>query len=152
MLNHTRSHTQEKLVGCPNCGGIYASNTKFFDHCIRQIPLDCEWENFLLGKVFRLSHLCLKIFEQRYVHYSVIQYLSSSPAQQFQCSHCSRRYANERLLRDHVRHHINHYKCSQCEMTVPNKSTLAAHIRYRHSSHRPHKCPQCGRGYVLFAV
>ncbi|KAG0710740.1 Histone H4 transcription factor [Chionoecetes opilio] len=112
LRDHARSHTQEKIVGCPNCGGIFASNTKFFDHCLRQIPLE---------------------------------------AQQYQCSHCSRRYANERLLRDHVRHHINHYKCTECDMTVPNKSTLAAHMRYRHKKDKPHKCLQCGRGFTLLA-
>lgn len=109
LRDHVRSHTQEKIVGCPNCGGIYSSNTKFYDHCTRQIPLD---------------------------------------SQQHQCSHCSRRYANERLLRDHVRHHINHFKCNECDMTCPNKSTLAAHIRYRHSKERPHKCLHCGRGFA----
>ncbi|XP_045621239.1 histone H4 transcription factor [Procambarus clarkii] len=110
--DHTRSHTQEKIVGCPNCGGIYASNTKFFDHCIRQLPLD---------------------------------------SQQFQCSLCSRRYANERLLRDHVRHHINLYKCGECDMSCPNKSALAAHTRYRHAKEKPFKCTQCGRGFTLIA-
>ncbi|KAK8745517.1 hypothetical protein OTU49_000238 [Cherax quadricarinatus] len=112
LRDHTRSHTQEKLIGCPNCGGIYASNTKFFDHCIRQIPLN---------------------------------------SQQFQCSHCSRRYGNERLLRDHVRHHINLYKCNECDMTCPNKSALAVHVRYRHTKDKPHKCPHCGRGFTLIA-
>ncbi|XP_042222717.1 histone H4 transcription factor-like isoform X2 [Homarus americanus] len=109
LRDHSRSHTQEKVVGCPNCGGIYASNTKFYDHCTRQIPL-----------------------------YS----------QQYQCSHCSRKFANERLLRDHVRHHINHFKCNECDMTCPNKSALAVHVRYRHSTERPHKCLQCGRGFT----
>lgn len=108
LKDHVRSHTQEKIVGCPNCGGIFASNTKFFDHCTRQMPLE---------------------------------------AQQYQCSHCSRRYATERLLRDHVRHHINHFKCSECDMTVPNKSALAAHVRYRHRKDKPHKCIECGRGF-----
>ncbi|KAK8377448.1 hypothetical protein O3P69_013824 [Scylla paramamosain] len=110
LRDHVRSHTQEKIVGCPNCGGIFASNTKFFDHCTRQMPLE---------------------------------------AQQYQCSHCSRRYANERLLRDHVRHHINHYKCPECDMTVPNKSALAAHVRYRHRKDKPHKCMECGRGFTV---
>lgn len=112
LRDHVRSHTQEKLVGCPNCGGIFASNTKFFDHCFRQIPLE---------------------------------------SQKYQCSHCSRRYANERLLRDHVRHHINHYKCPECDMTVPNKSTLVAHMRYRHRKDKPHKCLQCGKGFTLLS-
>lgn len=84
-----------------------------------------------------------------YLHYileMVTNVIFTFTAQKFQCSHCSRRYANERLLRDHVRHHINHYKCPECDMTVPNKTTLVSHVRYRHRKDKPHKCLQCGKG------
>ncbi len=33
---HLRSHTQERQVGCPVCGGLFANRVKFFDHCVRQ--------------------------------------------------------------------------------------------------------------------
>jgi uncharacterized C2H2 Zn-finger protein len=42
LADHVRSHTQEKLVGCPTCGGLFATKTKFFDHCKRQVPVECE--------------------------------------------------------------------------------------------------------------
>ncbi|KAF3840732.1 hypothetical protein F7725_006594 [Dissostichus mawsoni] len=33
LREHLRSHTQEKLVACPGCGGMYANNTKLLrDH------------------------------------------------------------------------------------------------------------------------
>lgn len=32
---HIRHHSQEKLVACPNCGALFASFTKFIDHCSR---------------------------------------------------------------------------------------------------------------------
>ncbi|KAG7176949.1 Histone H4 transcription factor-like [Homarus americanus] len=90
---------------------------------------------------------------------TVVEYMLPTPSSmtivpgrflciQYQCSHCSRKFANERLLRDHVRHHINHFKCNECDMTCPNKSALAVHVRYRHSTERPHKCLQCGRGFT----
>ncbi|KAJ4448928.1 hypothetical protein ANN_00320 [Periplaneta americana] len=104
LADHVRSHTQEKLVGCPTCGGLFASKTKFFDHCKRQVPLE------LLG---------------------------------YQCSHCSKYYPSERLLRDHMRHHVNHYKCTFCDMTCPTPSSLASHIRYRHIDSKPFKCNFC---------
>lgn len=36
LREHMRSHTQERLVACPTCGSMFASNTKFFDHLHRQ--------------------------------------------------------------------------------------------------------------------
>ncbi|KAE8592340.1 hypothetical protein XENTR_v10018735 [Xenopus tropicalis] len=61
----------------------------------------------------------------------------------FQCSHCSKRFATERLLRDHMRNHVNHYKCPLCDMTCPLPSSLRSHIRFRHSDERPFKCQHC---------
>uniref|UniRef100_A0A8C5N4W5 Histone H4 transcription factor n=1 Tax=Leptobrachium leishanense TaxID=445787 RepID=A0A8C5N4W5_9ANUR len=104
LREHLRSHTQEKVVSCPNCGGMFANNTKFYDHLRRQMSLD--------------QH-------------------------RFQCSHCSKRFATERLLRDHMRNHVNHYKCPLCDMTCPLPSTLRTHIRFRHSDERPYKCQHC---------
>ncbi|XP_027129285.1 histone H4 transcription factor isoform X1 [Larimichthys crocea] len=104
LKEHLRSHTQEKVVACPGCGGMYASNTKFFDHIIRQ---------------------------------------SAMEGQRFQCSHCSKRFATERLLRDHMRTHVSHYKCPLCDMTCPSPSSLRNHIKFRHSNEKPYSCEYC---------
>ncbi|CAK8673778.1 unnamed protein product [Clavelina lepadiformis] len=61
----------------------------------------------------------------------------------FQCTHCSRTFATERLLKDHMRHHVNHYKCPKCAMTCPNPSGLKHHMRYKHSDERPFSCQYC---------
>lgn len=100
---------------------------------------DIQSTTFYINQVYPSTYLPTSPKE-------IIEIIFSITAQQYQCSHCSRRYANERLLRDHVRHHINHYKCPECDMTVPNKSTLVAHVRYRHRKDKPHKCLQCGKG------
>lgn len=42
LREHLRSHTQEKVVACPTCGGMFANNTKFLDHIRRQTSLDHE--------------------------------------------------------------------------------------------------------------
>lgn len=42
LREHMRCHTKEKTAACPDCGATFASNTKFHDHCKRQIPLDCK--------------------------------------------------------------------------------------------------------------
>lgn len=104
LREHLRSHTQEKVMSCPTCGGMFANRTKFFDHIRRQ---------------------------------------TADEELHFQCSHCSKRFATERLLRDHMRNHVNYYKCHLCDMTCPLPSSLQAHIRFRHSDERPHKCQFC---------
>ena len=43
LRDHVRSHTQEKVIGCPNCGGIFSCNTKFSDHCERQAPVQRKY-------------------------------------------------------------------------------------------------------------
>lgn len=40
LREHMRCHTKEKTCACPDCGITFASNTKFHDHCRRQIPID----------------------------------------------------------------------------------------------------------------
>lgn len=46
LREHLRSHTQEKIVACPTCGGMFANNTKFFDHIRRQTTIEGIGRNF----------------------------------------------------------------------------------------------------------
>ncbi|XP_062596900.1 histone H4 transcription factor-like [Saccostrea cucullata] len=107
LREHLRSHTQEKIIACTVCGGLFSPRTKFLDHMKRQEETDVQ---------------C------------------------YQCSHCDKRYTTERLLRDHVRHHVNQYKCPCCDMTCPTPSSLKTHLRYRHTTQAPYKCDHCGHG------
>merc|ERR1719228_933402 len=36
LREHLRCHSQEKMVACPICGGLFASRAKFLDHVKRQ--------------------------------------------------------------------------------------------------------------------
>lgn len=109
LRDHLRSHTQEKLMACPVCGGMFASRTKFQDHIIRQATVNDD-DDQNVG---------------------------------FECGYCYRKFASERLLRDHMRHHVSHYKCPYCAMTCPNPSSLHSHITYRHSTEKNYSCQYC---------
>ncbi|XP_071449671.1 histone H4 transcription factor [Hetaerina americana] len=104
LRDHLRSHTQEKMVGCPVCGGVFATRAKYYDHCKRQIPLEMHG---------------------------------------YQCSHCFKFYPSERLLKGHMRLHVNHYKCPFCDMTCPGPASLSNHIRFRHLDEKPFQCELC---------
>jgi len=104
VKEHMRMHTQEKCIGCPQCGGMFCNKTKFSDHIARQ---------------------------------------QSEAVQIFHCQYCSKKFGLERLLRNHMRQHVNHYKCPLCDMTCAFPANLRHHIQYKHSEYRPHCCPRC---------
>jgi len=103
LREHMRCHSQEKLVACPTCGGLFSNRAKFLDHVRRQN----------VGKL------------------------------QYPCKTCGKAFPVERLLRDHMRSHVNQYQCPACDMTCPTPSTLATHMRYRHTTERPLACQFC---------
>ena len=61
----------------------------------------------------------------------------------FSCSVCGKKFALERLLKDHRRAHVNSYRCPHCNMSCPTPSTLASHITYRHTKEKPFNCEFC---------
>jgi len=63
--------------------------------------------------------------------------------QQLCCTICDKTFMLPRLLKDHMRSHVNQYPCHSCSKTCPTPSTLANHIRYRHTTERPHQCQFC---------
>ncbi|KAI5098779.1 MBD2 (methyl-CpG-binding protein)-interacting zinc finger protein, partial [Silurus meridionalis] len=67
----------------------------------------------------------------------------AEPEDSLTCAHCDKGFANERLLRDHVRQHVNHIKCPLCDMTCTSLSTLKIHIKFRHCDERPFPCDFC---------
>lgn len=127
LREHLRSHTQEKVVACPSCGGMYANNTKFFDHIKRQSATEGEAPGYRLWQAHIITVSTLFSFSSLHL---IIVTLSArvfvGVGQRFQCSHCSKRFATERLLRDHMR---THGQCcqlllSQCSLWPQKSSTV----------------------------
>ncbi len=102
LKDHLKSHSAERVIACPTCGGLFASRAKFFDHCQRQL---------------------------------------NGVESGLKCSYCQKTFPTERLLRDHMRSHINTFQCPLCTMTCPSATSMNKHMTYRHSEERPYACP-----------
>jgi hypothetical protein len=48
-------------VGCPTCGGLFATKTKFFDHCKRQVPLESKLQTYSLSLFVTNTQVRFKI-------------------------------------------------------------------------------------------
>ena len=110
--------------------------------------ISCKWKDCTskVGTVSKLKdHLrvhsqerfvacpvCGGLFTNRSKFYDHCKRQAPESSQHFKCSYCNKKFATERLLRDHMRAHVNHYKCPLCEMTCPKPSGLAQHMAYRH--------------------
>ena len=104
LVDHMRTHTQEKSIACNGCGLLFSNATRLRDHLQRQAtPSD-------------------------HAHF---------------CSICKKSYLTERLLKEHLRKHINTTKCPHCAMTCISPSSLLRHIMYRHSNNKPFICGIC---------
>ncbi|XP_055695741.1 histone H4 transcription factor [Lutzomyia longipalpis] len=68
---------------------------------------------------------------------------------EYVCPLCHRLFATQRLLKNHLRLHVNCHKCHLCDMTCPSMAHLTIHIRHRHMEERPFKCPLCPFKSVL---
>lgn len=63
------------------------------------------------------------------------------------CTFCHKCFQSERILREHIRKHVNSLKCPHCELTCNAPSRLLSHIRHRHIESKPHSCLICHKKF-----
>ncbi|XP_018319496.1 histone H4 transcription factor-like isoform X2 [Agrilus planipennis] len=152
------------------CQGIYGNVFYFYNHikqhvncfpayCSKNEIIECQWMgcSFKCSSQYKLAdHLrshtkekmvacptCEATFATKTKFYDHRKRQLPVEEQSYQCSQCTKMFPSERLLKDHIRSHVNHYKCPMCDMTCPKPSSLATHIRFRHFSERPVTCSLC---------
>ncbi|KAF5269873.1 hypothetical protein FQA39_LY08545 [Lamprigera yunnana] len=153
-----------------NCGSSFNDVYTFYGHirqhihsnptyCKNNETISCLWRgcSYKFPSQYKLSdHIrthtkervaacptCGAMFSTKTKFYDHRKRQLPIEVQNYQCSQCSKLFPSERLLRDHMRSHINHYKCTMCDMTCPKPSALAKHFRYRHLPERPIQCKIC---------
>lgn len=135
VKTHCRRHTGEKVVACFNCGGMFATNAVFEDHCVRQVGQFPDRLLSLKDEIFQVVPL---------------KKLQAQATEDTRCETCGKSFPSERILRSHARRHINSFKCSYCDMTLSAPSALSKHIRYKHINYRPFHCQYCSFTFVSF--
>lgn len=76
LRDHIRCHTKEKAIACPDCGQMFASTTKFIDHCKRQIPIEGMYRVCCLYYFFHSRTSAIKSI--KFVAISFTQFKDSS--------------------------------------------------------------------------
>ncbi|KAK0178151.1 hypothetical protein PV328_002128 [Microctonus aethiopoides] len=166
LKDHVRCHSKEKLVACPTCGALFASNTKFHDHCRRQISIEvqgfqCSYcTKFYPTERILSEHMRFHLFNYKC---NMCDMTCESPAslakhiryrhvplRPFHCQLCSHATKSQQDLDSHMTVHTNgpNFFCNNegCSYTCKNAYVLDRHIERVHRSevrwYCCHECPQ----------
>lgn len=134
LLEHLRSHTQQKLVACPNCGGLFANRTKFFDHLKKQTD----------AQLYQCSHCKKKFQTERLLRDHIRIHVNS-----YKCPLCEMTCPNPHGLRNHLLYkHTTEkqFKCPKCEYKAKTQFTLNSHMEIH--SENVLMCHEKGCEYV----
>ncbi|XP_017292693.1 histone H4 transcription factor [Kryptolebias marmoratus] len=166
LREHMRSHTQERLVACPACGNMFSSNTKLFDHLLRQAdPIEslvCEHcgkafssERFLRDHVRQhvnqvkcpLCDMTCTTLAALKIHIR-FRHCDERP---FPCDFCDKRFKNQRDLQKHTEVHNegNVYHCTVegCSYSCHTFQTMNYHFKRAHEAGETskYKCHICDK-------
>uniref|UniRef100_A0A1A8SAM3 C2H2-type domain-containing protein n=1 Tax=Nothobranchius rachovii TaxID=451742 RepID=A0A1A8SAM3_9TELE len=166
LREHMRSHTQERLVACPTCGCMFSSNTKLFDHLLRQAePIEslvCEH----CGKAFSSERL-LRDHVRQHVNQVKCPFCDMTcttlaalkihirfrhcDERPFPCDFCDKRFKNQRDLQKHTDVHNEGtvYYCTVegCDYSCHTFQTMSHHFKRAHEvgGMSKYKCHICDK-------
>ncbi|XP_025425681.1 histone H4 transcription factor-like isoform X2 [Sipha flava] len=127
LVDHIKSHTQEKSCACPNCGIMFATHTKLKDHC-RQSNKDKSNQCSLCKKTFSCERL-LKQHVRLHINY-------------YKCHLCDASFSRASQLSTHIRYRhigIKPFKCKLCDSKFVRKLDFNNHLK-KHTAGPLFKC------------
>lgn len=144
LKDHMRSHTKEKTIACPDCGLMVSTNSKFREHCDRQISV--ETQGFLCS-------FCNKFYPtEKILQGHVRQHFYSK-----KCNLCDMICESPATLAKHIRYrHLDEraFACQLCKHTAKTQQDLDYHMSV-HTKGPMFRCSvdgcayQCKNAYVL---
>lgn len=133
FVEHLRHHSQEKLVACPNCGALFASFTKFIDHCNRS------------GEIGNLCYQCSHC-NKKFSTNNLLKEHIRKHVNKFKCPICDMTCIGKTELSKHILYkHTTQksFKCSYCEHICKTQLDLQKHISLKHSESYEYQCNEC---------
>ncbi|PNF23497.1 hypothetical protein B7P43_G06515 [Cryptotermes secundus] len=149
LLDHIRIHTKEKLVGCPQCGRLFASRARFSYHCKYQVPVELRGPSGELVKsqMNKLRHKCPFCGQSfscpsglcAHIRY---RHLDSKP---FRCSFCEYKAKTHWDMKRHLSKHcpdpLFHCVDDQCNFSCRSAYGLQRHRnKYHLGCDQPQYC------------
>lgn len=141
LKRHLKSHTNEKMIGCANCGALFINKPMFISHCIRQV-------------VNQRSFQCPDCFKF-YPSEKLLKDHARSHVNKFQCSMCGLSCQKKSVLARHIRYrHMadKPFACDECDYKGKTKRDLDAHKNVHNQDEFLFKCDVFQCSYVSRTV
>lgn len=138
MYKHVDPSNYEHVCTEPNCGKRFYLKKALEEHTLRHKGI----KNFACPNC-----------EQRFVTKNDMQKHINSihlKIRKYCCQRCPATFSNSEGLKRHFRslhEFARDFQCQYCEKAYTKKDALRKH-EMTHTGEKPHKCPECGLGFI----